>query len=101
MRWNTLFARKSTQEVGKNYPLDLDGSLRNTSFKTGYDYWPTHSNADNFAKLGYVAGFMAQQDILVWAQGYGKMPSGPIVSLFPVNLTYQVTVPGLSKQDNL
>jgi hypothetical protein len=98
--FRTLFNRKSTQEVGRNYPFDFNGAEKHTRFKTGYDYWPTHSNRDNFAKLGLVAGLWAEQDMLVWAQGYGRMPSGPIVSALPVNLTWQITVPGLTKQDN-
>jgi hypothetical protein len=85
-----------------HYPYDLDGSLRFTRPVTGIDFWPAHDNADNFAQLGYVAGFMAQQDKLVWAQGYGKMPSGPIMGSItvPLNLQYQITIPGLSKQDS-
>lgn len=101
----TFLFRKATFKADRNvnrdnYPLDLNGSLRYTSPKTGYDFWPAHDNADNFAQLGQVSGFMPQQDPFVWAQGYGKMPSGPIVSALPLNLTWQMTVPGLSKQDS-
>lgn len=79
------------------YPFDLDGSLRTVRPKTGKDYWPTHSNADNFQQLGAVSGFMPLQDAMVFAMGYGKMPSGPIVSALPENLAWQITVPGLTK----
>lgn len=80
------------------YPYDLDGSLRFVRPKTGIDFYPSHSNADNFQKLGAVSGLMPQQDIRIWSQGFGKMPSGPIVSALPENLQWQITVPGLTKQ---
>lgn len=83
---------------GDGYPFDLDASERLTRFKTGIDFWPTHSNTDNFAKIGLYEGLMPQQDVLVWAQGYGKDPSGPIMSELPINLTWQMTIPGLNKQ---
>ena len=80
------------------YPFDLDGSMRFVRPKTGIDFYPSHINADSFAKLGLVSGFLPQQDIRVWSQGFGKMPSGPIVSALPENLQWQITVPGLNKQ---
>src|SRR5579872_3309962 len=83
------------------YPLDLDGAERHTRFKTGIDFWPIQTNATDFAKLGQVNGFMPQQDQVVWAQGYGKEPSGPIVSILPINLQWQMTIPGLNKQTSL
>lgn len=79
------------------YPLDLDGSLRYTRPKTGYDYWPTHSNYDNFQQLGYVSGFLPEMDTRVWSQLYGRWPSGPSVNPLPLNLQWQITVPGLTK----
>jgi hypothetical protein len=82
---------------GNGYPFDFDASERFTRPKTGYDFWPTHSNKDNFAKLGCVSGLLPEMDDFVWGQGYGKDPFGPIVSELPVNLQWQVTVPGLNK----
>lgn len=96
----TAFFPKSTQEIGANYPLHLDGSLKYTRFKTGYDFWPAHDNADNFAKLGCVDGFMPLQDALVWSQGYGQPAFGPIASELPLNLNWQITIPGLNKQSS-
>ena len=83
-----------------HYPYDLDGSERHTRPSTGVDFWPAHDNRNNFAKLGQVSGLMPEQDALVWGTGYGKNPSGPIVSELPLNLQWQVTVPGLNKQAN-
>lgn len=83
-----------------HYPYDLDGALRFTRPKTGVDFWPAHDNADNYAKLGLVNGFMVEQDHMIWNAGYGKYPSGPIVSELPLNLNWQITIPGLSKMDS-
>lgn len=80
------------------YPFDLDASLRFVRFKTGIDSFPSHNNAGSFAKLGCVSGILNQFDVRIWGQGYGKNPSGPIVSALPQNLQWQVTVPGLNKQ---
>ena len=79
------------------YPFDLDASMRFVRPKTGIDVFPSHNNAGSFAKLGQVSGFLPQMDGRVWAQGYGKMPSGPIVSSIPANLQWQINVPGLTK----
>lgn len=88
---------KSRAGARDRYPLDLDASERFTRLKTGIDYYPTHSNKDDFAKLGAVSGIMPQFDGRVWGQMYGKDPFGPIVSALPVNLQWQITVPGLNK----
>lgn len=100
-----------------NYPFNFDASEKHTRYKTGIDFWPAHNNADNFQQLGTfmnggfgVSGILTEQDPLVWAQGYGKDPAGPIVSALPTladsngfatsaALYWQVMVPGLSKQD--
>jgi hypothetical protein len=111
---NFLFAKMTSQPRNAvdpaHYPYDLDGSLRFTRPRTGVDFWPTHSNRDNFQQLGDVAGLMAQQDALVWAQGYGRAPSGPLVTPLgewlpstvtePANLQWQITIPGLNKQSS-
>lgn len=93
-----LMGHHSRAGAVDGYPFDLDASLRYVRPKTGVDYYPTHSNRDNFAKLGLVGGFLPQMDNRVWAQGYGKNPSGPIVSALPENLQWQITIPGLNKQ---
>lgn len=80
------------------YPYDLDGSLRYVRLATGIDIFPTHSNADNFAKLGQVSGIMPQQDMLVWGQMYAPIPYGPIMNPMPENLQWQIIIPGLNKQ---
>lgn len=80
------------------YPFDLDASTRHVRLATGNDYWPTHSNKDNFAKLGLVNGNLRQFDSRVWAQGWGAAPMGPIVSNLPENLQWQMMIPGLTKQ---
>lgn len=117
MGFRTFLFRNPGHERS-DYPLDLDGSLRYTRPKTGIDYWPAHDNANNFQQLGTfmnggfgVSGIFPEQDPLVWAQGYGKDPSGPIVSALPTlaqtqgfatsaQLYWQAMIPGLSKQDN-
>jgi len=99
------------------YPFDYDASLRYTRPKTGLDYFPEPSNYSAFQKAGLymnggmgVSGLFAEQDPLVWAQGYGKDPFGPIVSAYPdlannqgfatsASFWTQVMIPGLSKQD--
>jgi hypothetical protein len=41
---------------------------------------------------------MREQDAMVWGMAYGRDPYGPIMSALPVNLQWQMTVPGLTKQ---
>lgn len=74
-----------------NYPFDFDGGLRYARPKTGYDYFPYPP------LIGMVSGFMALQDNFVYAQAYGKKASGPGSVSVPVNLQWQVTLPGLAK----
>jgi hypothetical protein len=96
-----IFRKNSHHSRGgcvDGYPFDLDASLRHTRPATGVDYWPTHSNIDDFAKLGQVSGFFPQQDVFVWGQAYGKSPSGPDTNPAPINLQYVATIPGLTKQ---
>lgn len=81
-----------------NYPFDFDASLRFVRPATGIDYWPTHSNRDNFAKQGCVTGFMPQQDAIVWGQGFAKNPFGPFTDFQPVNLQTVITNSAMSKQ---
>lgn len=95
--WPTIGHRSRAGQIDK-YPFDLDASLRYVTPKTGIDRWPYPWNGDSFAQLGCVSGFMPQADAFVWAQGYGRDPYGPIVSALPVNLQWQINVPGLNKQ---
>ena len=74
-----------------NYPLDLDGSERQTRPKTGIDKFP------NVPIIGSISGILRQFDRQVWAQMYAKTPFGPGVGDLTVNLQYQVTPPGLNK----
>ena len=76
---------------GDGYPLDLDGSERITRFRQGVSPRPYPP------LVGCVSGFMPQQDIRFWNTHFGKSPSGPNVTSIPVNLQWQITVPGLSK----
>jgi hypothetical protein len=75
----------------RSYPLDLDGAERQPRFPTGVDVWPYPPI------IGMVSGFLAQMDWRVWGQGFGKNGSGPSYQPFPVNLAWQITVPGLAK----
>lgn len=95
--WPTI-GHKSRAGAVDYYPFDLDASLRYVTPKTGLDVFPTQTNATNFAKLGQVSGLMPQLDGRVWGQMWGADPFGPIVSALPVNLQWQITVPGLNKQ---
>jgi hypothetical protein len=87
------------------YPWDMDGAEKFTRPKTGYDYWGTHSNSDNYQQLGYVSGFMVEMDTRIWSSAFGHMPFGPsqgsmpqaLGSPLPINLQWQITVPGLTK----
>jgi len=80
-----------------NYPYDLDGSERITRQKTGQDVYFVPWNGNNFQQLGCVSGLLPQLDSFVWGQAFGKIPSGPIVSALPVNLQWQINIPGMSK----
>ena len=96
-KWLAKMGFHPRNGAADGYPFDLDGSLRFVRPKTGIDKWPTHSNIDNFAKLGLVSGFLPQLNGLVWAQAYGAIPFGPIMSAFPENLQWQITIPALNK----
>jgi hypothetical protein len=97
-QWIDKMAFKSRGGQVDAYPFDFDGSLRNTRPASGIDYFPHHSNVDNFAKLGCVSGFLPQQDNAVWGMGYAKTPFGPMTDFLPINLQNSITVPGLTKQ---
>lgn len=74
-----------------NYPFDFDGSERFARPKTGIDKWPYPPI------IGAVSGFWQQQDALVLPSRIGKMPSGPGATTVPINLQWQIFVPGLTK----
>ena len=65
------------QKGPHGYPLDLNGFESFTRPATGADFWPSHSNADNFALLGYISPGTPQQNDFVWSQMYGKNGFGP------------------------
>jgi len=90
-------AHKPRNGAADGYLFDLDASQRFVRLRTGIDVFPSHNNAGSFAKLGQISGFLPQMDSTIWAQSYGKMPSGPIVSAIPANLQWQITIPGLNK----
>lgn len=75
----------------KSYPLDLDGSERQPRFKTGNDLWPYPS------VIGCVSGLLPQMDWRIWGQAFGKNGFGPTFQPFPVNLQWQINIPGMSK----
>lgn len=79
------------------YQYDLDGSLRYDRFKTGIDKFPWIGGDGRIPQIGYVSGLMAMNDVSVWAQMTGKRAFGPFSTTQPLNLQYQVTVPGLYK----
>lgn len=88
---------RSRAGMADGYPFDLDASLRFTRPKTGLDVFPIQWNGTNFAQLGCVSGILQQFDGIVWGQGYGAPGFGPIRSALPVNLQWQMMVPGLVK----
>ena len=94
--WPTIGHKSRAGQVD-HYPFDLDASERITRPKTGIDIFPIQTNATDFAKLGSLNAVYPQMDDFVWNQMYGKDPFGPIVSALPVNLQWQITVPGLNK----
>lgn len=79
------------------YPFDLDGSLQYTRPKTGIDFFPWIGGDGTVPQIGMVSGLMRQNDVAVWGQMTGKVPTGPGATTVPVNLQWQITVPGLSK----
>ena len=96
--WINKISFRSRGGCSDNYPFDLDASQRNTRPATGIDYYPTHSNRDNFQKLGCVSGFFPQQDLIVWGQGFAKTAFGPFSDYSPINLQNVITNAALSKQ---
>lgn len=78
-----------------NYPYDFDGSERQCRWPTGVDKFPVQS------MIGSVQGFMPQLTGFMLAQHYGKTPSGPGSTAYPLNLQWQIVIPGLNKQQGL
>lgn len=79
------------------YQFDLDGSLRYNRFATGVDYFPFVGGDGVVPQIGAVSGIFPQMDVFIWQQMTGKIPFGPGSTTVPINLQYQITVPGLSK----
>ncbi len=94
-----LFPTAWSPRSGKSdgYQYDLDGSLRYDRFEEFAGYRPTVGGDGTVEQIGSVSGFMRQRDIMVWDQMFGKTPTGPGSTTFPVNLQWQITVPGLTK----
>lgn len=78
-----------------HYPYDFDGSERQTRFPTGVDKFPVQS------MIGCVSGFMPQLTRFMLAQHYAKVPSGPGSTAYPLNLQWQIVIPGLNKQQGM
>lgn len=79
------------------YQYDLDGSLRYDRFATGVDFFPWVGGDGTVAQIGAVSGLLPMADTYVWGQMIGKEPFGPGSTTFPLNLQYQITIPGLYK----
>lgn len=84
-----MFWKPVKQE--KHYPIDLDGSLKFTRFAKTKWQMPAPP------MIGRTSGFLPLQNAFIWRNAMGKMPSGPNISLAPLNLTYQITIPELAK----
>lgn len=79
------------------YLFDLDGSERHVRPRTGVDKFPEQENFGAFAQLGSMNALLPLYNMFVWAQAFGKVASGPIASAWPDNLQWQITIPGLNK----
>lgn len=73
------------------YPLDLDGGEKITRFRTGVSPRPYPPI------IGCLSGFLPFQDALGQSLKRARAPMGPGVTTVPVNLAWQITMPGLSK----
>jgi hypothetical protein len=96
------FTRKMRKQAGwwprpadpvSHYALDLDASERHTRFGGGSDMFP------HPPLTGALSGFLPMYDTTVWGMGYGKAPSGPGPGSQPppVNLQWQMIIPGMQK----
>lgn len=77
--------------IDDDYPFDFDMSLRfertsNNAWNVPYPYM-----------IGCVSGFMPQYDAHWMRSHIGRMPTGPNTVFDPLNLAWQMTVPGLEK----
>lgn len=83
---NFLLPRPDPQH---KYPLDLDGSLRNTRpyVIDVYPYPPI---------IGMISGFWAENNPFIWAQP-ARTPFGPNINNLPSYAEYQIAVGGLTK----
>lgn len=83
---------KPDKKQGRNVsPIDFDGSLRITRFRTGWSPTPYPPI------IGCLSGFLPLQDSLAYAQKLARMPMGPNVTTVPVNLQNQAVIPALAK----
>ncbi len=90
---------KPRNGAADGYQFDLDGSERFVRPRHGIDIFPTQTNVTDFAKIGCMNAVYPLQNSFVWAQAYGKIPFGPIMSVIPDNLQWQVVIAGLNKQN--
>lgn len=84
-------------QVPNRYPFDLDGSERFCRFGAGIDYFPFVGGDGTVPQIGAVDGLMRQFDVQVWNQMTGRVPTGPGSTTVPLNLQWQMTIPGLGK----
>lgn len=95
--WPTIGHKSRAGKVDA-YPFDYDASERFTRPKTGADRFPQPNNHNSMAQLGNMSPMLRLFDTSVLGMAYGRDPYGPIVSALPVNLQWQIVVPGMSKQ---
>src|ERR1700733_13202542 len=99
INWRKLFPSMTfvPQILAHDYRIDLNAGLNYTTPKFGIDHWPSHSNTDNFAQIGYLSPVNPMMNDFVWAQMYGKDPYGPIMNPLPPSINSNITIPRLVK----
>lgn len=96
------FTRKARNNAGwwprppdavSHYRPDLDAAERHTRPATGYDTFP------HPPLTGALSGFLPSYDSFMFGGNYGKSPfgPGPGSQAPPVNLQWQMIIPGLQK----
>ncbi len=85
-----------------NYPLDLDAGLRYVRPRSGIDFFPSPIiGMANNIPFQFVSAMLPQMNVEIWMQAFGKKAFGPGVNSTPLNLQWQITVPGLTKMGYL
>lgn len=95
------FTRKARQQAGfwprpptaSGYVLDLDAAERHTRYGPGSDIFP------HPPLTAALSGFLPMYDAFTYGGNYGKLPSGPGPGSQPppVNLQWQMIIPGMQK----